>query len=365
MNYQYKNKQYSIIRYPSSESRSLRAWSAADEHILKYLDDVNLDSKMVAIYNDRFGFLSSTLNEHSPLTIINYKSQEKACLMNLNYNKLKITENQLINPLRQIESKVDIGLIKIPKSLDLFRLYLDQLSKSLLDDSLVICSFMTRHFSAQMLSIAEEFFEQVEQSKAWKKSRLIILKKKKEVKEISILNSVKLNEDKMLQQYFGVFSSNNIDHATLFLIEHLNINEQDKCVLDLGSGNGVLATSIRDKNEDCDIHLLDDSFLAIKSSRLNLKGKNTFFHYNDGLDKIDSDFFDFVISNPPFHFEYETNIEVSLRLFKEVQRCLKVGGRFQLVANKHLNYKTHLTKIFKEIRIIAENEKFVIYECLK
>ena len=44
-------------------------------------------------------------------------------------------------------------------------------------------------------------------------------------------------------------------------------------------------------------------------------------------------------------FEFENNIEVSIELFKEVYRCLKMGGRFVLVANKHLNYKTHLQKV--------------------
>jgi 16S rRNA G1207 methylase RsmC len=54
-----------------------------------------------------------------------------------------------------------------------------------------------------------------------------------------------------------------------------------------------------------------------------------------------------------------------LGLFKEVKRCLKTGGRFQLVASQHLNFKTHLVKLFKEVNITAENDKFVIYECIK
>ncbi|MGB1284834.1 MAG: methyltransferase, partial [Polaribacter sp.] len=71
------------------------------------------------------------------------------------------------------------------------------------------------------------------------------------------------------------------------------------------------------------------------------------------------------VSNPPFHFEHENNIEVALNLFSEVQNCLKLGGRFVLVANKHLNYKTHLDKLFCKTEVLAENKKFVIYECLK
>ena len=52
-------------------------------------------------------------------------------------------------------------------------------------------------------------------------------------------------------------------------------------------------------------------------------------------------------------------------LFKEVQNCLKLGGRFVLVANKHLNYATHLEQIFTEVATVNTNKKFVVYECFK
>ena len=74
-------------------------------------------------------------------------------------------------------------------------------------------------------------------------------------------------------------------------------------------------------------------------------------------------FFDLVVSNPPSHFEYETNIEIAITLFKEVARCLKPDGRFVIVASKHLNFKTHLERIFERCKISAENNKFIIYEC--
>ena len=57
--------------------------------------------------------------------------------------------------------------------------------------------------------------------------------------------------------------------------------------------------------------------------------------------------------------------EVSLNLFKQVWKILKPRGRFQLVGNKHLNYKTHLEKIFPHVESIAENDKFVVYSCVK
>ncbi|MCP5061491.1 MAG: methyltransferase [Ignavibacteriae bacterium] len=363
MNYSYKNKLYKITRYPTSENRSLQAWSAVDEHLLKYLDDINVESKKNCIYNDRFGFLSCLLNQHSPTTIVNYRSQEKSCRINLTTNNLKISEEQFVTPLSKLSKPFDIVLIKIPKSIELFKLYLNQLSKSIVEDTIVICGFMTKYFSPQMLEVTKDYFEEVEQSKAWKKSRLIILGKKKKNCEANILNTIRVNEKKVLKQYLGVFSAKNIDYATQFLLEHLEVKEDDNIILDLASGNGVIASSLRDIKPKSKIHLLDDSFLAIESSKINLQDKNTSFHYNDSLDDFEDDFFDLVVSNPPFHFEYENNIEISIGLFKEVKRCLKENGRFLLVSSKHLNLKTHLIKLFREVKIIAENKKFEIYKC--
>ena len=68
-------KNYSIERYPSSDNKSLRAWSAADEYLLKYLKENNISYTKPLIYNDRFGFLSTILSKQQP-NIINYKSQE-------------------------------------------------------------------------------------------------------------------------------------------------------------------------------------------------------------------------------------------------------------------------------------------------
>ncbi len=365
MIYNYDNKSFEIVRYPLSDNKSLKAWNAADEYILKYIDENSFDITNAIVYNDRFGFISSFLSELSLKIIIDSKSQEKAISSNFSLNKLDLSKSELYTPLSKLNSPVQSCIIKIPKSMDLFRLYLQQLSVALDKKSIVICGFMTKYFTPQMLEIANEYFEEVEQSLAWKKSRLLILSKPKQFKESSIINEIKLNDNASIKQYYGVFSGKNIDHATQFLIVHINIRETDNKVLDLASGNGVLAFAVNEKRNDCEIHLVDDSFLAVESSKLNLNGENIHSHYSDNLKEFEENYFDFIVSNPPFHFEHETNIEIATSLFIEAKRCLKEEGHFQLVANKHLNYKTHLDKIFKRVEIKAQSKKYIIYECFK
>ncbi len=357
--------EYNIVRYPSTDNKSLKAWNTADEYILEYIDKNKIYAKDIIIYNDRFGYLSSCLIDYFPKIIIDTKSQEKSIKSNISLNKLDSTKCEFITPLDKLKSPIKLSIIKIPKSMELFRLYLNQLSEILDDSSIVICGFMTKYFTSQMLDIANEYFEQVSQSLAWKKSRLLILSKPKQRKSSSIINEISLNDTINIQQYFGVFSAKNIDYATQYLIENLILNETDNIIMDLASGNGVVAYVINEKKTGCEIHLVDDSFLAVESSKLNLKGENIHFHYSDNLKAFEDNYFDLIVSNPPSHFEHETNIEISIKLFKEAERILKTDGHFQLVANKHLNYKTHLVKIFQDVKITAENNKFIIYECFR
>lgn len=359
----------SIRRYPETSNKSLRAWNAGDEYILEYLSEIDLTTKSIAVCNDRFGYLSCYLNDAEPFVMIHRKSQEKSTIMNLKANNLKFDSGQFFTPFMQPSEPIDIALIQIPKSLDLYRFFLHKLSASLSDEGTVICAFMTKYFTPALLDIASEYFEEVEQSLAVKKSRLLILKKKKLLPEVSFIDTYEHTfsegSTETLNQYPGVFSAGQVDYATQFLMEHLKFVEGENRILDLGSGNGVIARAVQFKNPEAEVHLVDDSILAIESSKLNLDAANAYFHWNDTLDEMEDQSFDLAISNPPFHFGHETNIEVSVDLFREVAGLLTKGGRFLCVANQHLGYKPHLKKFFRSVEVLSQNKKFVIYESRK
>ena len=162
-----------------------------------------------------------------------------------------------------------------------------------------------------------------------------------------------------------MFSAQHIDYATQYFLDHLQLENTDRCILDLASGNGIIGNEIFKLFPDAEIHLMDDSYLAVSSAELNIQGKNIHHHFNNDLSIFDNDTFDVIVTNPPFHFEYEINIQIPLQLFGECFRCLKDGGNLQLVANKHLNYKVHLEPLFSSVQIIAEEKKFIVYKCIK
>jgi len=353
---------YTIKRYPKTTNRSLLPWSKGDEFAVWFLKTNQLLNKGIAIYNDSFGYLSSHLLTDKTEIRISKKSQEKAIGTNLEENDLMFDENQFLDLNAINEVKTEVVVLKVPKSLDLFELYLSKISESIDENSVVVCSFMTKYFTKKMIELAEFYFEDVKQTKAWKKSRLIVLSKPKEIEKKSLINEI--NSDfGLFKQYYGVFSADHIDYATQFLIQNITIPQDAERVLDLASGNGILAKVIQDKNPNIEIHLVDDSSLAIESSKLNINGDNVHFHLNNNLADFESDSLDYIVSNPPFHVDHEIDISLPLELFKQAARCLKKKGVFQLVFNNHLNYTTHLNRIFKDVKVAAENDKFTVLNC--
>lgn len=361
----YKGKKYNLKRYPVTKNSSLRAWNAADEYLLKWLEEQEPENKNIYLYNDRFGFLNTMLHEFQPRNIYSYKSQQKALQKNFENNAIDTSLIRDCDILTEPKEKIDVAIVKVPKSLERFQLFLQHLSRSVTDNSVVACGFMTKYFSRQMLEIAAEYFESFDQSLAWKKSRLLLLQKPKPYRKRNIVNSIKVDDQLTMSQYLGVFSAERVDPATRFLCDNLIFEGEHKKILDLGAGNGILTQRIQQKNPKNEFYLIDDSLLAIESAKMNLQGDNFHFYYDNNLNAFENNYFDHVISNPPFHFGHEINIEVAIGLFHQVERCLKEEGTFQLVANQHLNYKTHLIKYFSQVEIVAENEKYIIYQCQK
>jgi len=73
--------------------------------------------------------------------------------------------------------------------------------------------------------------------------------------------------------------------------------------------------------------------------------------------------FDLIITNPPFHNEHQTDISIGTDLFAEAADRLTPDGHLVVVANRHLNYATHLRRYFDEVLEVSTNEKFVVYRC--
>lgn len=355
------------IRLPKTKDKSLKAYSAADEHIINYInDDDNLKLFNVTIMHDRFGYLTSHLYSHSPIVYTYLASQVDAIKANTQGLENN-TSSPLVLPITTTTNhKSKVALIRIPKSMELWRLYLEKAVQRLDTDGIIVASFMTKHFSPSYISIAEEYAEDVNQSKAYKKSRLIILTRLNSIKIVLPDFKSILYLGDTIYQRLGVFSSEHIDYATQFLLQHIRVTNQEQSFLDIGCGNGIIGKYLLEIQSWQKAVLMDDNCLATDSAHKNVANYDNVEVVNDyQLENFDEEAFDLIVTNPPFHFEFEVDPSIATQLFASSHRILTTQGRLIIVANKHLNYKTHLTKLYTHVLILAINQKFIIYECKK
>ena len=228
----FQDQTFSLDRYPKTSNRSLLPFSNAELLVLRHLKERD-DVEHVHVFNDRFGVWNCALHNCNLTTVWNYASQKKAVIQNLQRNRLTVDTTQFRSPLEKLHS-VDVALVKIPKSMELFELYLRQIHQASTDETEVMCGFMTKYFSPSLLKIASKYFDNVAQSLAWKKARLLILKKPKALRELSLTSDFDGRlihtidwKGSALQQYYGVFSSGKIDIGTQYFLEGLEIQENE------------------------------------------------------------------------------------------------------------------------------------------
>ncbi|MDA8929869.1 methyltransferase [Bacteroidia bacterium] len=363
---QFQNKTINLQRYPQTTNRSLRPWSAADELLLAHSSEFELEKKSVVIAHDSFGALATALHTYGPHSIINNQSQLKATKLNLQSAGVDTKTYDYSNPTKLKIDRVDIAFMKVPKSAELFQLYIQQLFTKSHEGTEVLCGFMTRNFTPRWMEIASHYFEDVSQSLAAKKARLLILKSpKKDIELVPLFHTINNDLDLNLKQYAGVFSASKVDIATQLLLETLPHITDSHSVLDLACGNGVIAAYLRKNAPHCSLSVLDDSHLAISSAKLNLTKENVDYHWSDSVKACKAKKFDYILCNPPFHFEYENTIEISLNLFREAAQYLADEGQFYIVANTHLNYRSHLIKLFTSVSQVLQSGKYEVIMCEK
>ena len=111
--------------------------------------------------------------------------------------------------------------------------------------------------------------------------------------------------------------------------------------------------------------------MAVASAKLNVENnfpeqlKNCEFKQDDCLSSQAPDSADLILCNPPFHQQNTITEHIAKQMFEQSHQILSKGGRLVVVANRHLPYQGQLKKIFGGFSVLAQNRKFVIFECNK
>ena len=85
---------YKLQRYPLSKKETMKAWDAADEYVLHYLDENKLlqEDTSLLIINDNFGALSIPLSKYQPIVISDSYISMQAISMNVQANDIGLCQ---------------------------------------------------------------------------------------------------------------------------------------------------------------------------------------------------------------------------------------------------------------------------------
>ncbi|HVL32086.1 MAG TPA: class I SAM-dependent methyltransferase [Actinomycetota bacterium] len=161
----------------------------------------------------------------------------------------------------------------------------------------------------------------------------------------------------------GVFASGRVDPATSLLLETIDIPD-GACVLDVGCGSGVIASTLA-RRGDVKVHAVDTDALAIVATRQTARANGTEDRISvwgsDVFSDVDEHGYTHIVSNPPFHAGVRTTTEVGRRLIGEAPQHLARGGELWIVANRFLDYRTPLDEAFGGHDVVAETGKYRVY----
>lgn len=165
----------------------------------------------------------------------------------------------------------------------------------------------------------------------------------------------------------GLFAWDRIDTASALLARHLPGDLKGRGA-DLGAGYGYLSAEVLARCPGVKaLDLYEAESRALDMARRNVKSESAAieFHWHDVAKGLPKNGYDFIVSNPPFHQGRADLPQLGQAFIAAAAKALVSGGRFWLVANRHLPYEDALARHFRSVRSVCEEQGFKVIEARK
>ncbi|WP_035840972.1 methyltransferase [Kitasatospora azatica] len=384
--------EFRLTRFPEDPREQLRAWDAADEYLLRHLHgDTDAPAVpltgTVVVLGDRWGALATALSSARPdglgqaarlVQITDSYLGRQATRANLVRNGVPETAVHLLTSTEAPPERIDVLLVRVPKSLALLEDQLHRLAPALHQDSVVIGTGMVTEIHNSTLRLFEQLVGPTRTSLAAKKARLIfstpdpVLARPANPWPLRypLPEGIGPVSGRTVTNLAGVFCADRLDIGTRFLLQHLPARQGPERVVDLGCGNGVVGTAAALANPQAELLFIDESFQAVASAEATFRANTApearaEFLAGDALAAVPTDSVDLVLNNPPFHSHQATTDASAWRMFTGARRALRPGGELWVVGNRHLGYHVKLRRLFGNCQTVTGNPKFVILRAVK
>lgn len=394
---------YDLTRFPEDPRDPLRAWSAADAYLLRHLagetgetaeaegaaKPVDL-SGTVAVVGDRWGALTTALAEHGPTLITDSFLAREATRANVARAGFAPDAVRLATTVDAPPSRIDVLLVRVPKSLALLEDQLHRLAPALHAGTVVVGTGMVTEIHTSTLELFERIIGPTRTSLARQKARLIFSTPdpERDAGPSPWPRGYVLDADSGMGSgltavnHAGVFCAERLDIGTRFLLQHLPTGRGAAegaaegaaggaaHIVDLGCGNGVLGTAAAVADPEAAVTFIDESYPAVASAEATFRANaaettRARFIAGDALADVPAGTVDLVLNNPPFHTHQATSAATAWRMFSGARAALRPGGELWVVGNRHLDYHVKLRKLFGNSQVVASNPKFVLLRAVK
>lgn len=369
---------FALTRFPEDPRDRLRAWDASDAYLLRHLAEERIDlSGTVVVVGDRWGALVTALAAHAPVQITDSHLGQEATRANLARNGVAPGTVSLLTTQDAPPERIDVLLVRVPKSLALLEDQLLRLAPALHEGSVVVGAGMVKEIHTSTLTLFERILGPTRTSLAQQKARLIFCTPEPERERpanpwpytYTLPDGIGPASGRPVVNHAGVFCADRLDIGTRFFLRHLPATRGAQRVVDLGCGNGVVGTSVALANPEAEVLFVDESFQAVASAEATYKANGVpghgEFRVGDGLAGVASGSVDVVLNNPPFHAHQATTDAVAWRMFTGARRVLRPGGELWVIGNRHLGYHVKLRRLFGSCEVVGSDPKFVVLRAVK
>ena len=378
---------FRLARYPLRQREQLRAWDAADEYVLQHLAGLGLPAAgTTVVLNDESGALAVALAAVSGEPVVHVGDSfvgQCATRANLAANGLAADRVVLSSSLDPLPPRIDLLVVKVPKSLAVLDEQLRLLRASLHADSVVVGAALTRHLHTSTLAVFEQRLGATRTTLAQRKARLVLVTIDPAGRPESSRWPVTwplAHTGVTVVAHAGAFSAERLDPGTEVLLEALRRPGAPPAagpvVVDLGCGTGVVGTSVALADPAAEVVFVDESFHAVASAEATFRAslgphREARFVVGDCLASVHdgapvaAGSVDRVIVNPPFHSGHALTDAIAWDMFVQARRALRRGGDLWVVGNRHLGYHVKLKRIMGAADVEASTPQFVVLRAVR
>jgi len=370
-----------LRRFPDDPREQLRAWDAADEYLLRHLDEEAGLSGRVVVFGDRWGAITTSLAlAGADVTQISdsYLGQQ-ATAENLARNGKELSGVTLATTAEEFAGPIDVLLVRVPKSLALLEDQLWRLRPYVGPGTRIVGTGMVAEIHTSTLQAFERILGPTRTSLAVRKARLIFCEPDPDLEgpenpwplTYQLPDDIGAASGHTVVNYAGTFSADHLDIGTRLFLQHLPSRPDKARIVDLGCGNGVVGLAAALASPKASLRFVDESYQAVASARATFAAtfppmtRDVAFRAGDGMAGFKPESVDLVLNNPPFHSHQATTDATAWRMFTGSRTALRRGGELWVVGNRHLGYHVKLKRLFGNCDVVASNPKFVVLRAVR